>query len=112
VEQRGWIRRAGVQGGPRLCAARPGPLAAQLAIYSDGYGAGCSVRRWQGIAFVSALVLMVLVLSELTSASAAAVDARLFYGSAPPSSTIIARSALKTRADDAGRDHPLWIPSP
>jgi len=48
----------------RLCAARPGPLAAQLAIYLGWCVAGCSALRWWDRVRAPSF-LMVLVRSAL-----------------------------------------------
>src|SRR2546427_10822745 len=110
VEQGGWISAQEYKEGLAFAQPRPGPLAAQLAIYLGWVRGQVLGATLVGIAFVAPSFLMVLVLSELYVRFGGLPWMQgLFYGIGAAVIAIIARSALKLVRMTLGRDHLLWI---
>ncbi len=109
VETRKWISEAEYKEGLTLAQLRPGPLAAQLAIYLGYVHYHIRGATLVGLAFVLPSFLMVVALGWLY-VRFGGLDwmQAVFYGVGAAVIGIIAISAWKLTAKNIGRDRWLW----
>ena len=109
VERRAWFTAAEFSEGLALAQVAPGPLAAQLAMYLGWLRAGVSGATLCAVAFVSAPLVLVLVISALyVRAGALWWIGPAFVGVGAAVMCIVGRSIVKLSRLTLGRSELLW----
>ena len=110
VERRGWIGKQDFLDGVALGQTMPGPLAAQVAMWTGYLRRGPLGAAATAIAFIVPSFLMVTAVAALyVHYSGLPAVQSLFYGIAPAVMAIIAIAAYKLVRLTDGRDWRAWV---